>query len=171
MATRWYALQCNARKEALVAQQLVVRELDVYYPTIAVTPVNPRASKVQPYFPGYLFVRIDLEAQGGAIFRFLPFTIGLVSFGGVAAPVPAELLVAVDEQLQRLNLAGGETFSRLRPGDRVVVQGTAFDGYEGIFDTRLGASDRVRVMIKLLGDRTVPVNLPVGNLRPAPAGA
>jgi len=167
MARCWYALHCNSRKEDLVAHQLVVHELDIYYPTIKVNPVNPRARKIQPYFPGYLFVRVDLETFGMALFRYLPFVIYIVSFGGVPAPVPAELLVAIDEQLDRLNLAGGEIFSRLQPGDQVVVRGTSFDGYEAIFDARINnSSDRVRVLIKLLGDRLVPIELPVGHLRP-----
>lgn len=66
MARCWYALHCNSRKEDLVAHQLVVHELDIYYPTIKVNPVNPRARKIQPYFPGYLFVRVDLETFGMA---------------------------------------------------------------------------------------------------------
>lgn len=167
MAHCWYALHCNSRKENLVAHQLVAHELDIYYPTIKVNPVNPRARKIQPYFPGYLFVRVDIETFGVAFFRYLPFVINIVSFGGVPTPVPTELLVAVDEQLEQLNLAGGEIFSRLQPGDHVVVQGTSFDGYEAIFDARINsASDRVRVLIKLLGDRLVPLELSVGHLRP-----
>jgi transcriptional antiterminator RfaH len=37
-----------------------------------VRPVNPRARKTRPYFPGYLFVQADLAAVGLVEFRWMP---------------------------------------------------------------------------------------------------
>lgn len=164
MSRAWYAVQCTLRKESLVATQLETRGYGVYLPQIRVHPVNPRAAKVQPYFPGYLFVYTDLEQSGVLVFQRLPFTVGLVSFGGSPASVPHELLTQIDAELTQKNLAGGEQFARLKPGDRVRLRQGVFAGYEGVFDLRVGGADRVRVLIRLMGDRVVPVQMPVGQL-------
>lgn len=168
MSRSWYAVQCRSRKEPLVAVQLETRGFTVYLPMIRVNPVNPRAAKEQPYFPGYLFVQTDLQESGVSVFNHLPFTVGLVSFGGAPATVPHELLTQIDSELTRRNLAGGELFSRLRPGDRVRLKQGAFAGYEGVFDIRLGGADRARVLIRLIGDRIVPLQVPVGLLEVLP---
>jgi transcription antitermination factor NusG len=169
MSRSWYAVQCQSRKEAMVAVQLETRGFSVYLPMIRVNPVNPRAAKQLAYFPGYLFVQADLQQSGVSLFNHLPFTVGLVAFGGAPATVPHELLAQIDHELQRRNLAGGEVFSRLKPGDRVRLKQGAFAGYEGVFDLRLGGSDRVRVLIRLIGERVIPLQVPVGMLEVLPS--
>ena len=58
----WYVIHSKPRKENQVYSQLQARAIETFYPTIRVKPVNPRSAKIRPYFPGYLFVRVDLDA-------------------------------------------------------------------------------------------------------------
>ncbi|HEB63956.1 MAG TPA: hypothetical protein ENJ02_00220, partial [Chloroflexi bacterium] len=67
MSANWYVLRSKARKEDAVYAQALQRGLEVFYPRLRVNPVNPRARKVRPYFPGYMFVRVDLEAVGRSV--------------------------------------------------------------------------------------------------------
>ena len=68
----WYALQTKPRKEMQVNSYLSSHRIEVFYPTAAVKPVNPRASKVRAYFPNYLFVKADLEAIGLSALQWVP---------------------------------------------------------------------------------------------------
>lgn len=60
MSVRWHVLRSKPRKEAALARYARSNGHEVFYPTIPVKPVNPRASKIKPYFPGYLFVQTSL---------------------------------------------------------------------------------------------------------------
>lgn len=155
----WYALRAKPRKEDVVWKQARDQGFEVFYPRLRVNPVNPRSRKVRPYFPGYLFVRADLETAGLSIFQWMPHAVGLVSFGGEAAPVPENLIHAIRRRVEEIAQAGGEAFDGLQHGDTVRISYGPFEGYEAIFDTRIPGSERVRVLLRLLDERRVPVEL------------
>ena len=51
-------------------------------------PVNPRSSKIWPYFPRYMFAHVDLDEVGLSALSWVPGAIGIVQFDGRdAAPV------------------------------------------------------------------------------------
>ena len=160
MAVAWYALHSKPRKEELLHGQLMLREIETFYPRIRVKPVNPRSAKVKSYFPGYVFIHTDLESIGLSSIQWLPGAIGLVSFGGEPAFVPEGLIVAIRQKIDRINSQGGELFVGLNPGDRVKIAEGPMAGYEAIFDARLPGAERVRVLLKHLQDRYFPVELP-----------
>jgi len=165
MNAHWYALQTRAQKEGFVAEQLEARGFPVFYPRLAVKPVNPRSRTVRPFFPCYLFVRANLEHVGLPVFQYLPHTVGLVCFGQDPAIVAPELLDGIEQQLAQINAAGGEIFLRLQPGDRVQITHGAFAGYEAIFDSRLRDSDRVRLLLDLLGSRQAVIEIGADQVR------
>lgn len=165
MSNTWYALQSKPRKEELLYGQLTTRNIDVFYPRIRVQTVNPRAAKVRAFFPGYVFVHVDLAEIGFTTLHWLPGTTGLVSFGGEPASVPDSLIAAVRNKVDRINGLGGELYDGLKPGDLVTIAEGPFAGYEAIFDTRLPGTERVRVLLKLLQKRQFPVELPAAQLQ------
>ena len=164
MAESWYALRSKPRKEEVLWQQLLAREVDVFFPRLKVNPVNPRSRKLRPYFPGYLFVQVDLEEVGLSIFKWMPHAIGLVSFDGEPADVPDNLIHAVQKRVEEIAAVGGEFYDGLQPGDPVRISNGPFAGYEAIFDMRLPGSERVRVLIQMLSDRKLPVELKAGQV-------
>ena len=165
MAAQWYVLRSKPRKEEAVWRQLLAHGFQVFYPCLQVQPVNPRARPVKPYFPGYLFVRVELDEGSLSTFRWMPHAIGLVCFGEIPAAVPDTLIGAIRRRLAEIDAAGGELFSCLKPGDPIQIQRGPFAGCEGIFDTRRNGSDRVRVLLKMLGDRFVPIEVCVGQIQ------
>ncbi|MCJ7534773.1 MAG: transcription termination/antitermination NusG family protein [Anaerolineales bacterium] len=164
MAESWYALRSKPRKEEVLWQQLLARGIDVFFPRIRVNPVNPRSRKLRPYFPGYLFVQVDLEAEGLSKFNWMPFAIGLVSFDGEPATVPENLIHAIRARVEEIAAVGGEFYDGLQSGDPVRISSGPFAGYEAIFDARLPGSERVRVLIQMLTDRNIPVELKAGQV-------
>ena len=166
MANRWYVVRTKPRKEDFLAEQMEIRRIEIYNPRIRVQAANPRARRIKAYFPGYLFVHLDLAKAGTFSLQFIPGAAGLVSFGGEPAEVPDGLVHAIRQRVDEINSAGGELFKMLKMGETVLIHSGPFAGYEAIFDARLPGSDRVRVLLKLLKNRQMPVDLPAGQIRP-----
>ena len=160
MANYWYALRSKPRKEDIVWRQARTQGFETFYPRLRVHPVNPRSRKILPYFPGYLFVQADLEQVGISVFQWMPHSLGLVSFGNEPAIVPENLIHELAKRVEALAAAGGELFDGLKQGEVVWISDGPFRGFEAIFDTRLPGTERVRVLLELLGSqRKVPIEL------------
>ena len=165
MTALWYAMHSKPRKEALLWEQLRIRKIEAYHPCICVQPVNPRARKEKSYFPGYVFVRVDLEHVNWSYLQWMPGATGLVSFDGQPASVPDALIRAIRHRVEEINAGGGEQLEGLKRGDLVVIQGGLFDGYQAVFDTKLSGNERVRVLLTLLQAQQKRVELPAGQIR------
>jgi transcriptional antiterminator RfaH len=166
MTQHWYVVRTKPRKEDFLAEQMEIRRIEIYNPRIRVQAANPRARRIRAYFPGYVFVHLDLERSGTFSLQYIPGAAGLVSFGGEVADVPDGLVHAIRRRVEEINIAGGELFDVLKQGQTVVIHSGPFAGYEAIFDARLPGSDRVRVLLKLLKNRQMQVDLPVGQVQP-----
>ena len=103
MSVSWYAMRSKPNKEGFLSKQLESHGVEAFFPCIRVTPVNPRARKLRPYFPNYLFVHVDLNEVKVSTLHWMPGASGIVSFGGEPASVPDFLIVAVQKQVDLLN--------------------------------------------------------------------
>jgi transcription antitermination factor NusG len=164
MPDHWYALRSKPRKEDVLWRHLRAGGYKVYYPQLRVHPVNPRSRKLIPYFPGYMFIEVDIEQVGLSTFQWMPYTIGLVNFDNEPAIVPDNLIHEITKRVNELAVSGGELFDGLHSGDSVVISNGPFAGYNAIFDTRISGSERVRVLIQMLSDRRIPVELRSGQI-------
>jgi transcriptional antiterminator RfaH len=165
MSLAWYVLHSKPNKEEFIRQQLKSTQIDHFYPCMVVTPVNPRSRKIRPYFPGYLFVHLDLDGgDKSPALQWMPGAVGLVAFDGKPAAVPDELISALKHHI------GEESILRkqeqiFKPGDHVKVLTGPFDGYEGILDTTLSGSERVRILIELVRGHAIRVDLPAKSIK------
>jgi transcription elongation factor/antiterminator RfaH len=163
----WYAFQSKTQKERLLCEQLRLRQIETFLPCIRVRPVNPRARKVKPYFPGYVFGQVDLEKIGKSILDWIPGAIGIVNFGGEPVSVSDHLIHALKQHLEAINAATNDLPEKFQQGDRVTIQGGPFAGYEAIFNARLPGRDRVEVLLKMLqGSAQLRLELSVEQITP-----
>lgn len=165
MSANWYVLRSKPRKEDFLYGQLRARKIEAYYPKVRVQPVNPRARKSKPYFPGYLFIHIDLEEENLSSLQWMPGTTGLVSFGNEPSWVPEALVNTIQKQVARINAAGGENLAGLTSGDEVIIEDGPFAGYKAIFDLSLPGNERVRVLLQLLEDQNMRLELPASQVK------
>ena len=164
MNLHWYVLRSQPNKEMPLWRELSARGLESFCPQLHVRPVNPRSRTMRPYFPGYLFLRADLDQVGAGTFQWMPFSGGLLAFDGVPATVPHNLVQAIRRRVEQINAAGGEQLAGLKHGETVIIRGGPLDGYEAIFDARLPGRERVRVLLKLLQMRDVNMELPLSQI-------
>jgi transcriptional antiterminator RfaH len=150
-------------KEDFLWKQLCAREIECFYPCTAlrVRAGRKRAGrKARPYFPGYLFIRVDLNQVGLSALQWMPGAAGVVAFGGQPAWVPESLIHAIQRRVEAINAAGGVPASAWRQGDLVRICEGPFAGYQALFDIHLSGGERVRVLLSLLDRQQLPLEVP-----------
>lgn len=168
MPERWYVLRSKPHKEVVVWKQVQTEGLETYFPRLSQKSARGR---VKPYFPGYLFVRADLDDIGQSTLQWMPHTLGLVTFGGIPASVPEDMIAAIRQHVEMLNSKNNHVLPNVQTGDLLEIHSGPFAGYQAIFDTRLSSSDRVRVLLKMLNDRCVTMELHASQVKAAQANA
>lgn len=162
---QWLVLRSKPNREAALSNELAMRDIPYFCPLARVQPVNPRSRNARPLFPGYLFVQVDLQKIGFSDLNWLPFSQGLLSFGGELSQIPGDLILSIRRQVETLNAAGEHAVSGLRHGDRVQIMQGAFAGYEAIFDISLPGHERVRLLLELASGRYMPVRVPAALIK------
>ncbi len=151
----WYAVHTKPRKEAHVREFLEGQGFEVYLPAVEVpSKRRPRQRRAQPFFARYLFVRLDPAVVPLSSVNWAQGVSSVVTFGGEPAIVQDEVVRWLQKRLA--NLDPGEFFHGPlpQPNERVRVMAGPLQGMEAIFDRRLSAEDRARVLIELLGRLT-----------------
>jgi transcriptional antiterminator RfaH len=161
---RWYVLNSKPNKESLLNEQLCMHGIETYYPCLHVKPTNPRARKRKPYFPGYLFIHVDLESVGLSRIQWIPGARRLVAYGGDPAFISDELLQTIQRKVDEINNNGGEILCGVKPGDLIEISSGPFAGYRAIFSSHAAGHERVQVLLQMLQDRQICVELPGGQI-------
>lgn len=165
MTTHWYAMHVKPNKERAVCQLLLSQEVAVFFPCLQVKPVNPRSAKERAYFPGYLFVQVDLVEEGEDAYRWLPGAHGLVKVGGETAVVPDTLIDELQAHLRAVQKSGGLNLAEIATGDRVRISEGPFDGYAAIFDAYLPGNQRIQVLLAFLSGQPQRVKISSSAIR------
>lgn len=160
MSLAWYVLHSKPNKEDFLYAQLRFRKIPVFYPRLKVSPVNPRARKIKPFFPGYMFVNVDLDDIPISNLSYIPGVNRVVSFDFEPATVPDEVIATIEKNVVSINTAETNAQKGLKHGDPVMILDGPFKGFKAIFDTRLTGSERVRLLVKMLHGQQRKVQVP-----------
>ncbi len=144
----WYALHTKPHKERQVEAILRERGIETYFPTVPV-PRRRARSRERAFFSCYLFAHTDLDGVGLWTLHYTPGMRSIVMFGGIPARVDERVIVSLRERLARARVVDARG-DMLEAGDRVVITSGPLVDLEAVFDGRLSAAGRVRVLIHLL---------------------
>jgi len=149
VALCWYALYTKSRHENVVRDQLGKKRLEVFLPKVTMPSRRKDRKKMirVPLFPGYLFVRTDLDTQGHVEILKIPGAVSLVGNTNGPVMVPDEDIESLRILIQSPEVVTGTT---LVTGDKVLVVSGPFAGLRGVF-TRYKGADRVIVNVDALG--------------------
>jgi transcription elongation factor/antiterminator RfaH len=160
--SRWYPVQTQPQRERLAAQQLENQGYAVFFPRRRRVVRHARRIETREtsYFPGYIFVRLDLAQDH---WRSVNGTLGvrsLVMFGGSPASVPTafvDFLRSCADENGCLAVRG-----HFAPGDKVRINAGPFADVVGLID-RLEGGARIRILLELASGSlpvvTTPENL------------
>jgi len=157
----WFVVHSKPRQELMAQGQLERQGYSAYLPRLLRR--GRWTDVVEPLFPRYLFVAVDVGQQSFGPIRSTRGVCSVLRFGQHYRPVPPALLAALrkregDDGLHVLESAG------MLPGDRVRIVAGPFEGLEAVFQSEQGA-DRVRVLLELIGT-TAGATLPSGFVVP-----
>ena len=134
LSAHWYAIQTRYRFERKVTAQLRSQGLETFLPLLKeIHHWSDRQKRVDaPLFPGYMFVRLDQSSLIQKQFLKTVGTIGLITFGGEAAPVPNKQIDDLRKLLSQNLPCALHPF--LKVGQKVRIRGGCLDGVEGILE-------------------------------------
>jgi transcription antitermination factor NusG len=148
----WVTLYTKPNMERHVSGALQDKGIETYLPIVNQYSRHRRRKEPCPFFPCYLFVRIDLASPA---YGSLPWTPGLrcvVRFDNRPALVPDQVIAQVREHLRKLERSGYcSTGCQLWPGEHVLITAGPFRDLESVFDRGLSKQGRVRVFLAFLG--------------------
>jgi len=150
---RWYVIRAKLRKETVVERRIGDLGLEVFLPWLrSRRRVGSRYQWVlSPLFPGYLFCRLDLMLSGKAA-RYAPGVKDFVKFGNRIAEVGEEVIKAIRDRCPE-----GVAEFKPRPyraGEPVLIREGPFAGLGAIFEREMTGSERVTILLELLGRHT-----------------
>ena len=150
LVARWYVLHTRSRFENVVFEGLSKKSKEVFLPRIqARSKRRDRKLLIRvPLFPGYLFVRTDLNPYEHVDILKTVGAVRLIGNKDGPVPVPPEAVESL-----RIMTAADQTVTtgyRFKKGDRIIVVRGPFTGVTGIF-SRYRGQGRVMVQIEALG--------------------
>jgi transcription termination/antitermination protein NusG len=149
VAGKWHVLHTRSRQEKALAESLTAMGIAAFLPLVDVTRTYGRrkASVELPLFPGYLFLKGQLED----------------AYTADRTKRVAHIIPVVDQEkltweLRNLSLALHaraplDPYPYLRKGVRVEVRSGPLAGIQGIVESRL-KRDRLSLQIDVLGQAT-----------------
>lgn len=155
----WYALQHKPAQGDRALLNLQNQDASCFYPKVMVEKIRAgkRVRKLEPLFPGYLFINIDPSDPLWGKLRSTRGVLRIVSFANTPAPIPDEVIDQIRQGLRTVDEQGG-----IKPGQTVQLQDGPFKGLEAVFQAYEG-EERAIVLINFM-QKVRAVRVPLRDL-------
>lgn len=156
----WYALQHKPAQGDRALQHLQNQDIACFYPKITVEKIRAgkRTKKLEPLFPGYLFVNLEQTDPMWSKLRSTRGVIRVVGFAGKPAAIADAVIQHVKESLDAVAEQGG-----IKPGQAVELSEGPFQGLSAVFQAYDG-EERAIVLISFM-QKQRRVRVPVAGIR------
>ncbi|QXD32445.1 transcription termination/antitermination protein NusG [Candidatus Pelagisphaera phototrophica] len=149
----WFCVHTKPGKESFVEHHLTNEiGLDCYFPRLKRKKIIRRVKRIvtEPLFPRYLFCQLDLASSYRAV-RYAKDVVNIVNSG-------ERPKVVADHTIAQLKIWAGEKndIITLEPkpfetGESVEITSGPMQGLEAIFLHETNQSERVAILLKLMG--------------------
>ncbi|MFL1464673.1 transcription/translation regulatory transformer protein RfaH [Marinobacter sp. HN1S83] len=156
----WYALQHKPAQGDRALENLQNQDIACFYPKITVEKIKAgkRTRKLEPLFPGYLFVNLEKTDPMWSKLRSTRGVLRVVGFANKPAPIADDVIEHVRDSLHTVAEQGG-----IKPGQSVELSDGPFQGLEAIFQAYDG-EERAIVLIGFM-QKQQSVKVPVSSIR------
>ncbi len=158
----WYALYTKPKKEHQVNALLQGRGIETYLPAVRRRVRRRDRPDRVVYFPCYLFARLDLRLIPRSSITWMPGMRHIVSADNQPTVVADEIVELIRRRLEDAEEVG---YGRLKQGDPVRITSGPLRDLEAVFDQPLSATDRVRILLDVMG-RMTPVEIDYSQIAP-----
>jgi len=147
----WYVIQTKPKKEDEAKSYLSMKGLEIFNPFMENFVIrNGKINKeLKPLFPGYIFGKFELEKDYSLVRwgRGVRKILGLG--GGYPTPVSEEVVEIIRKRLDTHGIV--RKSYHFEANDRVRVKSGPMKDLLGIFERWVSDSDRVRILLNLIG--------------------
>lgn len=155
---QWFVVRTKVGQEDKAVWHLKNQKFDVYLPKYCKKVHHARKTKsyLRPLFPGYLFIKIDIDRQPWRSINGTIGVIGLLQFGATPQHISSELIdeIRTREENGVVNISPAGFVK----GEAVHACGGALAEYTAFFEEHLDEK-RVVLLLNLMG-REVRVTVP-----------
>ena len=146
----WYVIQTKPKEEGKASSYLSDKGVEIFAPLIETFVTrNAKISKeMRPLFPGYIFGNFDLE-QNYPLVRWGRGVKGVLGLGGYPTSIAEEVVNVI-----KMRTDGNRIVRMVRqfePNDVVRISSGPMKDLLGIFERWVSDSERVRVLLNLIG--------------------
>jgi transcriptional antiterminator NusG len=180
MAKQWFAVQTYSGQEQRVKAALEERiraagKEELFGPILVPqekvleTVRGKRRLASRRFFPGYILVNMEMNDDTWHIVRSTPRVIGFVGGdegGRNPAPLREEEVAEITQQMEA-GSARPRARSLVEPGDAVKVISGPFQDLSGVVEEVKAERGKVRVLLKMFGNRSTPVELDTSQVEKA----
>src|SRR5437660_5984607 len=147
----WYLIHSQSRKESYAANALRhLLQLPVFLPENQIRGSHG-GRKLVPFFPGYVFIYVDLQKIPKSRINTCPGVLRMVEFGDSPQSVPQYVIDTISQQLSRVNGLPPSRTHTFHLGEIVQVKYGPLQDLEMIFVGQTTPNGRVHVLLELLG--------------------
>lgn len=153
MDRKWYLVYTKAQRECLAKQHLARQGYTVFLPMVKQKRRirGILASRIEPFFPRYIFVHLNEEDNWSPI-RSTLGVVNLVRFGGLPAQVPTGLVDTLLAQEEALSVV--HPTCDFTEGDSVRIVAGPFEGMDALFSAS-ASNDRAMILLRIANQHTV----------------
>ncbi|MCA0912746.1 transcription/translation regulatory transformer protein RfaH [Marinobacter nauticus] len=156
----WYAIQHKPAQGDRAVQHLQNQDIACFYPKIEVEKIKAgkRTKKLEPLFPGYVFVNLEQTDPMWAKLRSTRGVLRIVSFANRPAPIDDEVIAHIKNSMDKVAEQGG-----IKPGQPIELDDGPFKGINAIFQSYDG-EERAIVLVTFM-QKQQQVRVPVSAIR------
>jgi transcriptional antiterminator RfaH len=150
----WYVIQTKPNKEEEAKSYLSTKGLEVFNPLMETfLPRDGRLKKqFKPLFPNYIFGKFDIDRNYNLV-RWARGVKKILGFGGNLTPVSEEVIELIKKKTDAHGIVRRNY--HFEPNDVVRVKSGPLRDLLGMFDRWVSDSERVRVLMNLIGYQPV----------------
>lgn len=147
---QWYTLYTKPNAEYQVEASLQKRGIQTYLPEVE-SPTTSHERGWKPFFPCYLFIKVDFETVGISHVQWTPGLRRVIAFDDCPVPLSDEVVELMRRKVDGIKATGSGLGNTFQPGETVRITQGPLQGMPAIFDGPSTPAERVRVLLAFLG--------------------
>jgi transcriptional antiterminator NusG len=176
MAKQWYVVHVYSGFEAKAKEALLERirqnkldekfdEILIPAETIVEVKKGEKRSKSKKFFPGYIFVKMELNNETWQLVKNTQRVSGFVGNGTNPPAVSEEEVLRITQQIKEGKMKPKVNIE-FEKGESVRVKEGPFANFAGVVDEVNSEKGRLKVLVSIFG-RSTPIDLEFGQVEKA----